>query len=288
MSFPHLDLAANAHDRAGDVASTRPGSTSAGPTRRPGCWWSPAPGSGPSTARSTGVAPATRRTGRRVLLGERDGRTWFAVLVDPARRRGTGATGSGCAALLPHLAGRRGPARRRWCSTRSAWRSGTARPGSARAAAAALASRPAGHALACADCGKAQFPRTDPAVIMAVTHGDRAPTTACLLGRQAAWPEGRYSTLAGFFEPGETLEDAVRREVPEEVGVPVGEVDLLRQPAVAVPGQPDARLLRPRATTTRDRASTASEIEDARWFTREEMRREAEAGTLVLPGGISI
>ena len=73
--------------------------------------------------------------------------------------------------------------------------------------------------LTCGSCGRHQFPRTDPAVIMLVTDGERA-----LLGRQAAWPPGRYSTLAGFVEPGESLEDAVRREVTEEVGVTVGEV----------------------------------------------------------------
>jgi NAD+ diphosphatase len=74
----------------------------------------------------------------------------------------------------------------------------------------------------CPDCGAKHFPRTDPVVIMLILHGDRA-----LLGRQAAWPEGMYSLLAGFMEPGETVEDAVRRETMEEAGVPVGEVRYL-------------------------------------------------------------
>ena len=88
-----------------------------------------------------------------------------------------------------------------------------------------LESRLAGAELVCVECGKAQFPRTDPAVIMAITHGEPGSADeALLLGRQSSWPEGRYSTLAGFLEPGETLEDAVRREVLEEVGVRVGEV----------------------------------------------------------------
>ena len=88
-----------------------------------------------------------------------------------------------------------------------------------------LEPRLAGAELVCTACGKAQFPRTDPAVIMAITHGEPgSDDEALLLGRQEAWPEGRYSTLAGFLEPGETLEDAVRREVWEEVGVRVGEV----------------------------------------------------------------
>ena len=78
-----------------------------------------------------------------------------------------------------------------------------------------------GHRAQCtnADCGRMHFPRTDAAVIMLVEHDG-----ACLLGRQAGWPVGRYSTLAGFVEPGEALEDAVRREVAEEAGVVVDEV----------------------------------------------------------------
>ena len=86
-----------------------------------------------------------------------------------------------------------------------------------------LVSRAAGHELRCTQCDRAQFPRTDPAVIMAITHGE-GDDEAILLGRNRAWPAGRWSTLAGFCEPGETLEDAVRREVDEEVGVRVGEV----------------------------------------------------------------
>src|SRR3954462_5911195 len=77
----------------------------------------------------------------------------------------------------------------------------------------------AGYLRTCTSCGTQHFPRTDPAVIMLVTHGDRA-----LLGRQASWDAGRYSTLAGFVEPGESLEDAVAREVWEEAGVRLGEV----------------------------------------------------------------
>ncbi len=86
-----------------------------------------------------------------------------------------------------------------------------------------LVSGAAGHELRCTQCHRAQFPRTDPAVIMAITSGE-GDEEAVLLGRNRAWPDGRWSTLAGFCEPGETLEDAVRREVHEEVGVRVGEV----------------------------------------------------------------
>jgi NAD+ diphosphatase len=79
--------------------------------------------------------------------------------------------------------------------------------------------REAGHVRVCPACGTQHHPRTDPVVIMLVTDGDRA-----LLGRQAQWPAGRYSALAGFVEPGESLEEAVAREVREETGVRVDDV----------------------------------------------------------------
>ncbi|MCA0938939.1 NAD(+) diphosphatase [Salipiger pacificus] len=80
----------------------------------------------------------------------------------------------------------------------------------------------AGWQRVCRSCGGQHFPRTDPVVIMLITHGN-----ACLLGRSPGWPEGMYSCLAGFIEPGETVEAAVRREVMEETGVEVGRVALL-------------------------------------------------------------
>src|SRR5258706_14426839 len=79
----------------------------------------------------------------------------------------------------------------------------------------------AGHTRVCTnrDCATIHFPRTDPATIMLVTDGDR-----CLLGRQKVWIPGMYSTLAGFVEPGESLEQAVAREVRDETGIEVGDV----------------------------------------------------------------
>ncbi len=141
----------------------------------------------------------------------------------------------------------------------------------------------AGHLLVCGQCERQQFPRSDPAVIMMVTDesGDRA-----LLGRQPAWPPGRFSTLAGFVDPGESLEEAVVREVAEEVGVQVGEVTYFGNQPWPFPQSLMVGFFA-RATTTEIRVDQ-DEIEDARWFTREQMRAEAEAGTLVLPGGISI
>ena len=81
----------------------------------------------------------------------------------------------------------------------------------------------AGWARSCPACGAEHYPRTDGAVIMAIADADGR----ILLGRQASWPEQRFSCLAGFVEPGESLEAAVRREVFEEAGVVVGDVDYL-------------------------------------------------------------
>jgi NAD+ diphosphatase len=78
----------------------------------------------------------------------------------------------------------------------------------------------AGHARRCPACDDETFPRIDPAIIVLVHDGERA-----LLGRQASWPPNRYSTIAGFVEPGEALEDAVRREVGEETGIRVTAID---------------------------------------------------------------
>ena len=82
----------------------------------------------------------------------------------------------------------------------------------------------------CPDCGGQHFPRTDPVVIMLITHGNQV-----LMGRSPGWPEGMYSLLAGFVEPGETIEAAVRREVFEEAGVKVGEVSYLASQPWAFP-----------------------------------------------------
>ncbi len=127
------------------------------------------------------------------------------------------------------------------------------------------------------DCGQQIFPRTDPAIIVLVTEGDR-----CLLGRHASWPEGRYSTIAGFVEPGESIEDAVRREVYEETNIRVGSVayhssqpwpfpSALMLGCVAEANSTDIRL-------------NDGELEDARWLSREELR----SGAVGLPFRISI
>ncbi|WP_415922702.1 NAD(+) diphosphatase [Tateyamaria sp. SN6-1] len=116
----------------------------------------------------------------------------------------------------------------------------------------------------CPACGAHHFPRTDPVVIMLITHGN-----SVLVGRSPGWPEGMYSLLAGFVEPGETLEAAVRREVFEEVGVQVGPVGYLSSQPWPFP----ASLMfgcHGQATST-EITVDPSEIEDACWLTREEM-----------------
>lgn len=120
----------------------------------------------------------------------------------------------------------------------------------------------AGHRGQCTStaCARQHFPRTDAAVIMLVEHGG-----ACLLGRQAGWPAGRYSTLAGFVEPGESLEDAVRREVAEEAGVIVDEV---RYHSSQPWPMPASLMIGFVATAISAQISLRDgELEDARWFT---------------------
>ncbi|WP_418277680.1 NAD(+) diphosphatase [Isoptericola jiangsuensis] len=130
------------------------------------------------------------------------------------------------------------------------------------------------------------YPRTDPAVIMAVVDdADRL-----LLGHAAAWPAGRFSTLAGFVEAGESLEDAVRREVAEESGVQVGSGpgDVLYRGSQPWPFPASLMLgFRARATTTAVRTDD-EEVTEARWFTREALLAAVTAGDVGLPGRQSI
>ena len=145
----------------------------------------------------------------------------------------------------------------------------------------------AGHELVCGECGRVQFPRTDPAVIMAITYGEAgSPREELLLGRQAAWPPGRFSTLAGFVEPGESLEDAVRREVLEEVGVPVGEVEYFGNQAWPFPSSLMLGLTG--RAQGRELSIDHHEIEEAHWFTRAELLEASQSGEVLIPQGVSI
>ena len=140
----------------------------------------------------------------------------------------------------------------------------------------------AGHLRRCPEDGSEHYPRTDPAVIMAVVD----PADRILLGRQASWPARRYSTLAGFVEPGESLENAVRREVHEEVGVRVGPVEYLGSQPWPFPSSLMLGFLA-RAETT-EVAFGDDEIVEAAWYARDELAAALEDGTVRLPPRASI
>jgi NAD+ diphosphatase len=134
----------------------------------------------------------------------------------------------------------------------------------------------------CPADGSEHYPRTDPAVIVLVRDGeDRA-----LLGRQARWPRGWFSTLAGFVEPGESAEAAVRREVAEESGVPVGDVVYLGSQPWPFPG---SLMLGYHAWTDRTQITVdGEEIAEALWFSRDELVAACTSGDVVLPPAVSI
>ncbi|WP_300519879.1 NAD(+) diphosphatase [Aliiroseovarius sp.] len=123
----------------------------------------------------------------------------------------------------------------------------------------------------CLDCGTQHFPRTDPVVIMLVTRGN-----SVLLGRSPGWPEGMYSLLAGFLEPGETIEAAVRREVYEEAGVQVGQVGYLASQPWPYPSS----LMIGCHAEALDTEITLdpAELDHAFWVTREEVLRAFAGG----------
>jgi NAD+ diphosphatase len=122
----------------------------------------------------------------------------------------------------------------------------------------------AGYKRVCPACGTEHFPRTDPVVIMAVRHGDQI-----LLGRQASWPPNMFSALAGFMEPGETIEQAVAREVLEEAGIKVGAVSYVTTQPWPFPSSLMIGMIA-EATTT-EITLDPEELEDARWFTRSDL-----------------
>ncbi|MEM9786251.1 MAG: NAD(+) diphosphatase [Pseudomonadota bacterium] len=124
----------------------------------------------------------------------------------------------------------------------------------------------AGWQRDCPACGHHHFPRTDPVVIMLITSGN-----AVLVGRSPGWPAGMYSLLAGFVEPGETVEAAVRREVFEEVGVKVGQVSYLASQPWPFPASLMLGCAGEALTT--DITPDPNEIEDAQWVSREDMAR---------------
>ena len=127
----------------------------------------------------------------------------------------------------------------------------------------------AGFRRDCAACGAQHFPRTDPVVIMLITRGDK-----CLMGRQSRFADKMYSCLAGFLEPGETIEDAVRRETFEEAGIRVGEIRYLASQPWPFPSNIMIGCVGEAITEEID--FDRDELEDARWFTKDDVRRMLE------------
>ncbi|MCW2868519.1 MAG: hydrolase [Marmoricola sp.] len=285
QDLPHVALSRHAHDRHGLLRTDetyvedlwqRPGTrvlVLSGTRVQPvdgGLRWV-----------GTDEAPA----GLRILLGERDGVEHFAVVVDPAvveDRHGWVPLREVMMGLVEDTIDD-GPLVLHAIGM-AEWHAATTycpRCGDR------LEPRQAGHVLHSPGCGRDQFPRSDPAVIMLVTDGEPgAAEERALLGRSPVWPEGRYSTLAGFVEPGETMEDAVRREVLEETGVVVGDAAYFGSQPWPMPASLMVGFTA-RATGTEIDVD-GSEIEHAQWLTRAEMKAAAEAGTLVLPSGVSI
>jgi NAD+ diphosphatase len=145
------------------------------------------------------------------------------------------------------------------------------------------APRQGGHVRVCRreSCRLEHFPRTDPAIIVLVHDGDD-----CLLGRQRSWPKGMFSTLAGFVEPGETIEQAVAREVAEESGVPVSDVRYFGSQPWPFPSSLMIGF-GARANGRSIDVGGGDELEDARWFSKAQLREPREHGFFV-PGTFSI
>lgn len=141
----------------------------------------------------------------------------------------------------------------------------------------------AGYLRVCtnADCKHLHFPRTDPAVIVRVTKEER-----CLLGRQAWWAKGRYSNIAGFVEPGESLETAVAREVWEETGI---RLKIINYHSSQPWPFPRSLMLGFTASAVNyEIKRNDGELEDARWFTREQLKEGLLDGTISMPSAYSI
>ena len=138
-----------------------------------------------------------------------------------------------------------------------------------------------GHIRRCPGCDISHFPRTDAAISVLIVHEDR-----CLLARKANWPKGTYATVAGFLEPGESLEECVQREVKEETGLTIDRMIYHSSQPWPFPGSIMVGF-HANATDTQLHLGD-DELEDARWFTREELKRQVSEGKVFMPHKISI
>ena len=142
--------------------------------------------------------------------------------------------------------------------------------------------RSAGHRMVCSneECARQTFPRIDPAIIVLVTHRD-----ACLLGRNSKWPPKQFSTLAGFVEPGESLEDAVVREVFEEVQVQLEDIRYVSSQPWPFPASAMCGFY---AEATNQSSGSSEEVEETRWFTVDSLKEAILADEVRLSPPVSI
>ena len=142
--------------------------------------------------------------------------------------------------------------------------------------------RSAGHRMVCSneECARESFPRIDPAIIVLVTHGD-----SCLLGRNAKWRPKHFSTLAGFVEPGESLEDAVVREVYEEVQVNLKDIRYVSSQPWPFPASAMCGFY---AEAVDRNSGSSEEVDEARWFTVKSLTEAVIADEIRLSPPVSI
>ncbi len=214
------------------------------------------------------IAPLRELGATQILLGEAQGQMFFAIdatSLDQPRTRGPLA-GAGkmidARSIAPDLTPGDAAV---LAQARSMLQWHHTHPFCARCGAPSEL-REAGYKRVCTSCSASHFPRTDPVVIMAIHHEGR-----CLLGRKPMFPPGLFTCLAGFIEPGESIEDAARREALEEAGVRVGEVTYVASQPWPFPSQLMVGLL---AEALDDQITVGpDELEDARWFTRDELAK---------------
>ncbi|MCL5406713.1 MAG: NAD(+) diphosphatase [Deltaproteobacteria bacterium] len=222
-----------------------------------------------------------KQTDSAIFLGERKGRAYFAVALDKNEFGAFEGAGQfrDLRAVAPLLS-RDDGAILAYAQALTYWHSRNRFCG---ACGAKNEIREGGHSLACANprCGAAHFPRTDPAIIVLIRCGEK-----CLLARQQTWAQGIYSVLAGFVEPGESIEAAVAREIFEEAGVRVGNI---RYHSSQPWPFPCSLMLGFTADAEDDRITLGdSELEDARWFGRRELQEAVEKRAVKLPTPVSI
>jgi NAD+ diphosphatase len=204
-------------------------------------------------------------TGEPVLLGVRDGAVVIGISIPPARATELQAQGKLAVADLRSLAmrGQLAPEYLQPIATAKALLTWHSRHGYCANCGAPTRVAEAGWRRDCSACGAQHFPRTDPCVIMLAIDGQR-----CLLGRSARFPPTMWSCLAGFVEPGESIEEAVRRETHEEAGISVGRVAYLGSQPWPFPMSLMIGCFAEATSTSL--AIDKNEIEDARWVPREE------------------